>query len=112
MLTTRRTVAPIRFSLNMSAPPWALQARSDCRWIHRLWTTLAWPVDCQIHGRSVEISLGGVPMTRRDGTRMDGRDAFLKKLRRYPADRALMRIGEGRKARDFWDLVQYVLAHR
>ena len=51
-------------------------------------------------------------MTRRDGTRMDGRDAFLKKLRRYPADRALMRVGEGRKARDFWDLVQYVLAHR
>ena len=43
---------------------------------------------------------------------MDGRDAFLKKLRRYPADRALMRVGEGRKARDFGDLVQYVLAHR
>ena len=51
-------------------------------------------------------------MTRREDARMDGRDAFLKKLRRYPADRALMRVGEGRKARDFWDLVQYVLAQR
>jgi hypothetical protein len=51
-------------------------------------------------------------MTRRQGPRIDDRDAFLKKLRRYPADRALARIGEGRKARDFWDLVQYVLAQR
>ena len=51
-------------------------------------------------------------MTRREGPRMDGRDAFLKKLRRYPADRALVRVGEGRKARDFWDLVQYVLTNR
>jgi hypothetical protein len=89
-----------------------LQARPNCRGIYRLWTTLAWPVDCQVHDRSFKISLGGVPMTRREGTRMDGRDAFLKKLRRYPADRALMRVGEGRKARDFWDLVEYVLAQR
>ena len=74
--------------------------------------TLAWPTDCQTNGRSFEISLGGVPMTRRQEPRMDGREAFLKKLRRYPADRALVRIGEGRKARDFWDLVQYVLANR
>ena len=51
-------------------------------------------------------------MIRRQDSRIDGREAFLKKLRRYPADRALMRIGEGRKARDFWDLVQYVLANR
>ena len=50
-------------------------------------------------------------MTRR-GPRMDGREAFLKKLRRYPADRALVRVGEGRKGRDFWDLVQYVLDRR
>ena len=44
---------------------------------------------------------------------MEGREeAFLRKLRRYPADRALARLGEGRKARDFWDLVQYVLGRR
>ena len=49
---------------------------------------------------------------RREGVRMDGREAFLKKLRRYPADRSLMRVGEGRKARDFWDLVRYVLDRR
>ena len=76
------------------------------------WTTLAWPVDCHIHDRNFEIYLGGAPMTRREGTRTDGRDAFLKKLRRYPADRALARVGEGRRGRDFWDLVQYVLANR
>ena len=51
-------------------------------------------------------------MTRRQGPRTDGREAFLKKLRRYPADRALMRFSEGRKSRDFWDLVQYVLDRR
>ena len=51
-------------------------------------------------------------MTRRQGPRMEGRETFLKKLRRYPADRALVRLGEGRKARDFWDLVQYVLDRR
>jgi hypothetical protein len=51
-------------------------------------------------------------MTRRQGSRLDGREAFLKKLRRFPADRALMRFGEGRKARDFWNLVQYVLDRR
>lgn len=51
-------------------------------------------------------------MTRRQ-MRMDGREAaFLKKLRRYPADRALSRFGEGRKAREFWSLVQYVLDRR
>jgi len=43
---------------------------------------------------------------------MDGRETFLRKLRRYPADRALSRFGEGRKARDFWDLVQLVLDRR
>ena len=51
-------------------------------------------------------------MTRRQGPRVDGQERFLKKLRRYPADRALQRFGEGRKGRDFWDLVQYVLDHR
>ena len=51
-------------------------------------------------------------MTRRPGSRSDGREAFLRKLRRYPADRALSRFGEGRKARDFWALVQYVLDRR
>jgi hypothetical protein len=51
-------------------------------------------------------------MTRRQSPRMDGREAFLKKLRRYPVDRALSRFGEGRKARDFWNLVQYVLDRR
>ena len=51
-------------------------------------------------------------MTRRQGPRVDGQERFLKKLRRYPADRALQRFGEGRKGRDFWDLVQYVLEHR
>ena len=51
-------------------------------------------------------------MTRRQGSRMDGRETFLKKLRRYPADRALSRFGEGRKGRDFWNLVQYVLDRR
>jgi hypothetical protein len=51
-------------------------------------------------------------MTRRPSPRMDGRDAFLRKLRRYPADRALSRFGEGRKARDFWNLVQLVLERR
>jgi hypothetical protein len=51
-------------------------------------------------------------MTRRPSSRMDDRDVFLKKLRRYPADRALSRFGEGRKARDFWSLVQYVLDRR
>jgi hypothetical protein len=76
------------------------------------WAILAWPADCHTNARSFEIFLGGVPMTRRLEPRMDGREAFLKKLRRYPADRALMRIGEGRKARDFWDLVQYVLDRR
>jgi hypothetical protein len=48
-------------------------------------------------------------MTRRQGSRPEGHEEFLKKLRRYPADRALMRFGEGRKAREFWSLVQYVL---
>jgi hypothetical protein len=43
---------------------------------------------------------------------MNGREAVLKKLRRYPVDRALTRVGEGRKARDFWNLVQYVLDRR
>ena len=51
-------------------------------------------------------------MTRRQGPRIDGQERFLKKLRRYPADRALQRFGEGRKGRDFWNLVQYVLEHR
>jgi hypothetical protein len=51
-------------------------------------------------------------MTRRPTARMSERQTFLKKLRRYPVDRALSRVGEGRKGRDFWDLVQYVLAHR
>lgn len=51
-------------------------------------------------------------MTRRPSSRMDGREAFLKKLRRFPADRALSRFGEGRKAREFWSLVQYVLDRR
>jgi hypothetical protein len=51
-------------------------------------------------------------MTRRQGPRTEGPEEFLKRLRRYPADRALMRVGEGRKARDFWDLVEYVLANR
>ena len=49
---------------------------------------------------------------RRPSPRMDGRDAFLRKLRRYPADRSLSRFGEGRKARDFWSLVQIVLDRR
>ena len=40
-------------------------------------------------------------MPRRQGSRMDGREAFLKKLRRYPVDRALSRVGEGRKAMEF-----------
>ena len=35
-------------------------------------------------------------------------EEFLRKLRRYPADRALMRFVEGRKAHDFWKIVQYV----
>jgi hypothetical protein len=49
-------------------------------------------------------------MTRRQGSRPDvGHEEFLKKLRRYPADRALMRFSEGRKAREFWSLVQLVL---
>ena len=51
-------------------------------------------------------------MTRRPAPRTDGHEAFLKKLRRYPADRALLRFSEGRKAKDFWDLVQYVLDKR
>ena len=51
-------------------------------------------------------------MTRRPTSRINGREEFLKKLRRYPADRAVSRFGEGRKARDFWDLVQYVLDRR
>jgi hypothetical protein len=51
-------------------------------------------------------------MPRRQGSRMNGREEVLKKLRRYPVDRALTRVGEGRKARDFWDLVQYVLERR
>jgi hypothetical protein len=51
-------------------------------------------------------------MTRRPTSRMSEQQTFLKKLRRYPVDRALSRVGEGRKGRDFWDLVQYVLAHR
>ena len=51
-------------------------------------------------------------MTRRPMPRLNGREAFLKKLRRYPADRVVSRLGEGRRARDFWDLVQYVLDRR
>jgi len=51
-------------------------------------------------------------MPRRHGSRTNGREEFLKKLRRYPVDRALSRVGEGRKARDFWNLVQYVLDRR
>lgn len=51
-------------------------------------------------------------MPRRQGSRVNGREAVLKKLRRYPVDRALSRVGEGRKARDFWNLVQYVLDRR
>jgi len=51
-------------------------------------------------------------MPRRQGSRTNGREEFLKKLRRYPVDRALSRVGEGRKARDFWNLVQYVLDRR
>ena len=51
-------------------------------------------------------------MTRRPTSRMSERETFLKKLRRYPVDRALSRFGEGRKARDFWNLVQYVLARQ
>ena len=51
-------------------------------------------------------------MTRRPAPRTDGHEAFLKKLRRYPADRALLRFSEGRKAKDFWNLVQYVLDKR
>lgn len=49
---------------------------------------------------------------RRQSPRTDGREAFLRKLRRYPVDRALSRLGEGRKARDFWDMVQIVLERR
>jgi hypothetical protein len=51
-------------------------------------------------------------MRRRQGPRMDDREAFLKKLRRYPADRAVSRFAEDRKAREFWNLVQYVLDRR
>ena len=55
----------------------------------------------------------GTSPTRARAARHDGQtrdEGFLKKLRRYPADRALMRLGESRKARNFWDLVSYVTA--
>jgi len=51
-------------------------------------------------------------VARRIGNRLDEmseRETFLKKLRQYPVDRALSRVGDVRKGRDFWDLVQYVL---
>ena len=51
-------------------------------------------------------------MTRRATARTSEHATFLRKLRRYPVDRVLSRVGDGRKGRDFWDLVQYVLAHR
>lgn len=51
-------------------------------------------------------------MTRRPTARTSAQATFIKKLRRYPVDRVLSRVGDGRKGRDFWDLVQYVLAHR
>jgi len=64
-------------------------------------------------GAQLRHLAGEDQMTRRQVPRMDGgREVFLKKLRRYPADRALLRFSDGRKARDFWNLVQYVLDRR
>ena len=72
-----------------------------------------WPADCGNPApRSCEIFAGRKSMTRRPTSRSNERETFLKKLRRYPVDRALSRVGEGRRARDFWDLVQMVLARR
>jgi hypothetical protein len=47
-------------------------------------------------------------VARRIGNRLE-QETFLKKLRRYPVERALSRVGDVRKERNFRDLVQYVL---
>ena len=52
----------------------------------------------------------GIPPARASAARHPAQtrdEAFQKKLRRYPADRALVRLGEGS---DFFDLVSYVIA--
>jgi hypothetical protein len=69
-------------------------------------------MDCDIRATRYRDFHREDSMTRRQGPRTSDREAFLKKLRRYPADRALSRFGEGRTGRDFWDLVQYVLDRR
>ena len=62
--------------------------------------------------RSFKTPIGREEMTRRATVRTSEQSTFLRKLRRYPVDRALSQVGNGRKGRDFWDLVQYVLAQR